>query len=363
MKKRRSASSSRKAGLAPGTLVHIGELRSDHTTLTSISYDGAHFAEKPLSAAQPTAQSVGPHEYTWLDVRGLRDVAFLGSLGKQFNLHPLILEDILNTHQRSKVEDYGDVLFCVVRLFAWDAASKSLESDQISLVLGRNFVLSFQERSTGVFEPVRERLRAPGTPLRNKPIDHLAHALIDSIVDRYFLVVEGLDTAAAPVEDAVLAHPSPAVLRSINSLRHEVQTIRRAITPLREVLMTLNRGESRFFGDDVRPYLRDVLDHTMHVQEGLDSVRDVLGAALEIYLSSVSNRLNLEVRVLAVLTTLFLPATLIAGIFGMNFQNMPWRDVHDGFWLALSLMAVTATVLATIFWRRKWLKTEDEAQG
>ncbi|WP_323002754.1 magnesium/cobalt transporter CorA [Denitromonas sp.] len=360
MKKKRAASRSRKAGLPPGALVHVGELRSAQTTLSSISYNAAECTEQVLSSSQFDAASPGPHDYTWLDIRGLHDTALLSRLGKQFNLHPLILEDILNTEQRAKVEDYGNVLFCVMRLFAWDDASQTLESDQISLVLGRNFVLSFQERSTGVFEPVRERLRAAGTPLRNKSIDHLAHALIDSIVDRYFVVVEHLDAAAAPVEDAVLAHPSPTVLRTINALRHEVQTIRRAITPLREVLMTLSRGESPYFGNDVRPYLRDVLDHTMHIQEGLESLRDVLGGALEIYLSSVSNRLNLEVRILAVLTTLFLPASLIAGIFGMNFQDMPWRDVHDGFWLAISLMAVTATVLATIFWRRKWLNARGE---
>ncbi|KAA3653584.1 MAG: magnesium and cobalt transport protein CorA [Proteobacteria bacterium] len=360
MKKKRAAARSRKAGLPPGALVHVGELRAAQTTLGAISYNAEACTEQMLSSSQLDAAGLGPHEHTWLDIRGLHDTALLSRLGKQFNLHPLILEDILNTQQRAKVEDYGNVLFCVMRLFAWDAASQTLESDQISLVLGRNFVLSFQERSTGVFEPVRERLRAVGAPLRNKPIDHLAHALIDSIVDRYFVVVEQLDAAAAPVEDAVLSHPSPAVLRTINALRHEVQAIRRAITPMREVLMTLSRGESPYFGNDVRPYLRDVLDHTMHVQEDLDSVRDVLGGALEIYLSSVSNRLNLEVRVLAVLTTLFLPATLIAGIFGMNFQDMPWRDVHDGFWLAISLMAVTATVLATIFWRRKWLNANGD---
>lgn len=358
MKKKRPASRSRKAGLPPGTLVHVGEIRSAETTLTTYCYDAEHFSEKALDASRFDPAELAARPHTWLDVRGLRDATLLGAIGKHYRLHPLILEDILNTQQRSKIEDYGEVLFCVMRLFAWDAASQALESDQICLIIGHDFVLSFQERSTGVFEPVRERLRTAGSPLRRKAIDHLAHALIDSVVDRYFLVVDSLDAAAAPVEDAVLAHPTPAVLRTITSLRHEVQTIRRAITPLREVLMTLNRADMRFFSEEVRPYLRDVLDHTMHIQEALESQRDVLGGALEIYLSSVSNRLNLEVRILAVLTTLFLPASLIAGIFGMNFQDMPWRDISDGFWLAIGLMASTATVLAAIFWRRQWLKAD-----
>ena len=361
MKKTRSTKRSKKAGMPPGALVHVGEVHAAQATLTSISFDSDRFDERSFTPHQFDPHAIGAHQHVWLDVRGLHDTTLLAGIGRHFRLHPLILEDILNTGQRPKIEEYGDMLFCVLRLFAWDAELRSLESDQISLVIGKGFILSFQERSTGVFEPVRERLRSAGAPLRTKPVDHLAHALVDNIVDRYFAVVEGLDAAAEPVEDAVLGHPGPAVLRTISALRHEAQTLRRAIGPMRDVLLALGRTDNRFFGDEVRPYLRDVLDHTLHIQEGLDSVRDQLTGAQDIYLSSVSHRLNVEVRLLAVLTTLFLPATLIAGIFGMNFERMPWRDFPDGFWLALGLMGLTATVLATVFWRRKWLAAGERA--
>ena len=350
-------SASKKAGLPPGSLVHIGEIRTPQPVATLLSFDGTNLVEEVLPTAETIADHHWKHQRVWLNVHGLQDATLMKAIGQRFGLHPLVLEDILHTGQRPKIDDYGDYLYVVVRMFAWDESTQCLEADQVSIVVGKDFVLSFQERPTGVFEPTRQRLRTGGSPLRMRGVGHLAHALIDSIVDRYFAVVDTLGMVTESLEDEAMGKPSPDVLQRLNALKHDVISVRRAVWPLREVLGTLVRTDSTFFGDEVRPYLRDVFDHTLHVVELLDDVRDLLGDVLDIHLSNVSHRLNQEVRVLTVLTMLFLPASLIAGIFGMNFEPLPLSQHGDGFWLAIGLMGVTASLLAAIFWRRAWLRS------
>ena len=249
------------------------------------------------------------------------------------------------------------IIFIVARYFDFDTETRSLISDQVSVVLGRDFVLTFQERATGAFEAVRERLRAEHGAMRAHGSDYLAYALLDTLVDRYFIMLDHLSDLAEELEESALTRPTPALLAEINRVKHEARSMRRAVWPLREVLNTLSRADNDFFTADTRLYLRDIYDHTVHVLESLESVRDLLADLLDIYLSSVSNRLNTEVRILTVLTTLFMPATLIAGIFGMNFRHMPLLDDQDGFRLALGMMIGAATAMAAAFWRRNWLKT------
>ena len=350
-------SAGKKAGLPPGSLVHVGEIRTPQPVATVLSFDGAHLTEEVLPNTAAIAHHHFGHSRVWLNVHGLQDATLIKAIGERFGLHPLVLEDILNTGQRPKIDDYGDYIYLVVRMFAWGETTHTVEADQISIVIGKEFVLSFQERPTGVFEPTRQRLRSGGSPLRLRGIDHLAHALIDSIVDRYFAVVDALGVVTESMEDEAMGKPTPDVLQRLNAVKHDVITVRRAVWPLREVLGTLARTDNAFFGEDMRPYFRDVLDHTLHVVELLDDVRDLLGDVLNVHLSNVSNRLNQEVRVLTVLTMLFLPASLIAGIFGMNFEPLPLAQRVDGFWLAIGLMGVTASILAAIFWRRAWLRS------
>lgn len=345
-----------KAGLPPGTLVHVGEVKTQRPQVSIIAYDERGFDERRFASVAESRAYRRTHAHVWLNVYGLQDPHILDEIGRRFRLHPLVLEDILNTHQRPKLEDYGDYLYCVARVFEYDAASRTLSSDQISLVFGRNFVLSFQERRSGRFDPVRDRLRTPDAPILKRGTDYLAHALLDTIVDHYFVVVDQLGDAAEDLEDEALLRPSPALLKTINLVKHDSHQLRRAIWPLREVLNGLIRGESNFFTAETRLYLRDIYDHTIHVIETLDAMRDLLGDLMDIYLSSVSNRLNVEVRILTVLTTLFLPATLITGIFGMNFEWMPLIGDEDGFYVALAVMAAVMLGMAGIFWRRNWLR-------
>lgn len=354
--KKKYAKLPRKVGLPPGSLVHVGEIKTARPSITLLEYDDAGLEERTFATVEESRDHAPSRHKIWLNVYGLQDAAILKEIGRRFGLHPLVLEDILNTHQRAKIEDYGDYLYCVLRLFDYDTASQATHSDQISLVLGHNFVLTFQERPSGVFEPIRERLRTAHSPLRERGCDYLTYALLDSVIDRYFVVVDQLGEAAEALEDAALEQPTPGVLKAINQVKHETRQVRRSIWPMREVLSNLLRGESPYFEADTRPYLRDIYDHTIHVVDTLDAVRDLLGDLLDIYMSSVSNRLNLEVRILTVLSMLFMPATLIAGIFGMNFHAMPLLERADGFWLSLGMMGVIALVMGLIFWRRKLLR-------
>lgn len=354
--KKKHAKLQRKIGLPPGSLVHVGEIKTPRPSISLMEFDADGLDERSFASLEESRGYTPTRNTLWLNVYGLQDPTILGEIGRRFGLHPLVQEDILNTHQRSKIEEYDDYLYCVVRLFDVDPATRAVHSDQLSLVLGRNFVLSFQERPRGIFEPIRERLRAPRAPIRGHGADYLAYALLDAVIDRYFVVVDHLAEAAEDLEDQALGPPEPGLLRAINQVKHDALLVRRAVWPLREVLSNLLRGESAFFSRDTRLYLRDVYDHTIHVVETLDTVRDLLGDLVDLYMSAISNRLNVEVRILAVLSMLFMPATLIAGIFGMNFRAMPLLEDATGFWVALGMMATMAAVMGVIFWRRKLLR-------
>jgi magnesium transporter len=354
MKKTRKLRS-QKSGLAPGTLVHVGERRTDQPDIALFEYDAAALKETRFDSLAASRGHVRGPGTLWLNVHGLHEPEVMSEIGRRFALHPLVLEDILNTDQRPKVDDYGDYLYIVARFFEYDAATGSISSDQVSIVLGADFVLTFQERPTGTFDPVRERLRGDKGLIRKLGADYLAYSLLDNLVDRYFTVLEQLTERTESLEDQLLQKTSPALLREIHDIKRETLVMRRAVWPLREVINSLVRADERYFKPETQPYLRDVYDHTVHVIESLEGIRDLIAGMLDIYLSGISNRVNMEVRILTVITTLFMPAALIAGIFGMNFRHMPLLEDHGGFLVALGMMATIAVVMATVFWRRRWL--------
>jgi magnesium transporter len=350
-RKRRSS----KVGLPPGTLMPMGEVKTKHATTALISYDSEHLTEK--SASSLTGLDLHPPEHgtLWLNIYGLHDAQLMAEIGRTFSLHPLVLEDILNTDQRPKLDSYDDYLFVVARFFYYDKHTMLIGSEQVSIVLGHNFVLTFQERPTGSFDPIRERLRADKGHIRGSGAGYLAYTLLDIIVDRYFIVLEQIGDDSEGLEEELLRKPTSSVLQGIHKLKRESMELRRAVWPLREVVNSLIRNESGFFNHDTVLYLRDVYDHTVHFIESLESLRDLLAGMLDIYLSSISNRVNMEVRALTVVAMLFMPATLIAGIFGMYFKAMPLLQDVDGFWVAMVMMAAIAMAMGLIFWRRQWL--------
>lgn len=351
VKKRRS----KKSGMPPGSLVHVGEIKTERPEITLIEYQAGELREKRFSSIAESRDYRPSLETLWLNVYGLHEPDIMAEIGRRFQLHPLVLEDIVNTEQRPKVEDYGDYLYIVAKIFEYDAGTGRLGADQISLVIGRNFILTFQERSTGTFDPVRERLRADKGLVRKSGAGYLAYALLDTIVDRYFLILEQLGEESERIEDALLRNATRSVLERLHLLKRETLALRRAIWPLREVLNTLQR-DSVFFKAEILPYLRDVYDHTVSVIDSLETIRDLIAGMLDIYLSTVSNRLNTEVRMLSVIATMFLPAALIAGIFGMNFREMPLIESPLGFGVALGGMALAALVMSVVFWKGKLLR-------
>lgn len=349
--------------MAPGSLVYVGRSDDDISKLESprmslISYDHAGLLEKAITAGELAAINLDSSKKLWLNVHGIHDVDLIKQIGLKFDLHPLLLEDILNTEQRPKVDEYTNYVFLETRNFYFERESLSVSSEQISLVLGNHFLLTFQERSTGAFAPVRERLRAEHSPMRGLGVDYLAYSLLDSIVDKYFNVLEEMGDESEALEDALLSMPNIAQLHSIHQLKRASIELRRVVWPLREVVNHLTRNESGFFSPGTIPYLRDIYDHTVNFIESLESIRDSLGGLMDIYMTSVSNRVNLEVRALTVVAMLFMPATLIAGIFGMNFHTMPWIADKNGFWWAMALMSVIALLMLMIFWRRQWLSSK-----
>jgi len=345
---------STKTGLPPGSLVHLGDQKLDHARVTLVDYGPDGLAERQFETLAESRAYTPTQPMQWLNVYGLHEPEVLAEIGRRFNLHPLVLEDILNTDQRPKLDEYGDYLFVVARFFDYDAKSMSVTSEQVSIVIGHQFVLSFQEKPTGNFNPVRDRLRQDRGPIRRAGADYLAYALLDTVVDRYFAVLESLGERVEELEEELMKKPSTRVLGTLHHLRREATTLRRAVWPLREAINGLARN-NQFFSAEVQPYLRDIYDHTVHVIESLETIRDLIAGLLEIYLSTVSNRVNREVRVLTVIAVIFLPSSLLAGIFGMNFKVMPLLANPDGFTLIIGLMLGVAATLALLFWRRKWL--------
>lgn len=321
----------------------------------TICYNAQTYEATTLTQAALDTWPMPSNEVAWINVHGVLDIAMLQAVARRFSLHPLVLDDILNTEQRPKLDTYSDYLFLETRLFYYDSHSMSVSSEQISLALGHRWLLTIQERPSGSFEPVRERLRQGHALLRQSDADYLCYALLDSLMERYFQVLEAINEDAEQLEQHLLHQPSPEDLQNIHRLKHVTIQLRRAVWPLREVLNSMIRNEHGFFGAQTVPYLRDLYDHTVHFTESLEAIRDTLSGLMDIYMTSLSQRVNLEVRALTVVAMLFMPATVIAGIFGMNFQQMPWLSAPNGFWWAIALMGLMALAMSLLFWRRQWL--------
>jgi magnesium transporter len=347
---------SEKAGLPPGTLVHIGERKVERTEIRILDYDEEHFQEVEIETVGECLPFQDKPTVTWINVQGIHEVDVLERLGDCFGLHPLTVEDILNTDQRPKVEDFGEYIYIVLRMISYNDDRDEIVTEQTSLVLGPTFVISFQEGARGhVFDPVRDRIRTGKARVRRLGPDYLAYSLVDSIVDNYFTVLERLGEDIEFLEDELVTNPRPGTLQSIHDLKREMIFLRKSVWPLREVISALERGESSLIQDSTRIYLRDVYDHTIQVIDAVETLRDMLSGMLDIYLSSISNRMNEVMKVLTIIATIFIPLTLIAGIYGMNFQYMPelqWRWAYPMVWL---VMIVIGGLMLLYFRRKKWL--------
>ena len=346
---------SRKSGLPPGTLVHIGEKKAETLKITIMDYDEVHFEEKEIKTIDECFIFKDKPTVTWINIDGLHQVAILERMGECYGLHPLVLEDILNTDQRPKMEDYGEYLYIVLKDLDYDDKSSQIEPEQISLILGPNFVFSFQEREGDTFGTIRDRIRNSKGRIRKMGADYLAYSLLDSIVDNYFIILEKLGEKIEFLEEKLVTQPTPETLQIIHHLKREMIFLRKAVWPLREVINGLERGESSLIKESTRIYLRDVYDHTIQTIDTIETYRDMVSGMLDIYLSSVSNRLNSVMKVLTIIATIFMPLTFLAGVYGMNFRFMPeleWRWGYPFIWL---VMVGIGVFMFLYFKKKRWL--------
>jgi len=344
----------KKVGLPPGTLIHVGKERSEEVNITVIDYDEKHFEEIEVKKVEECFPFKDKPTVIWVNIDGVHQVETIEAIGNHFGVHPLVLEDIVNTKQRPKMDDFGDYIFVVLKMIYYEEKEDIIKAEQVSLIIGPNFVISFQEVEGDILNSIRNRLKNSKGRIRKMGADYLAYALMDSVVDNYFVLLEKVGEKLENMEEDLLKNPTPETVQVIHSLKRDLILLRKSVWPLREVLSGLERGESKLIQKSTRIYLRNVYDHTIQVMDAIDSSRDMLSGMLDIYLSSVSNRMNEVMKVLTIIATIFIPLTFIAGIYGMNFQYMPELGWRWGYFAVLFVMFVIGISMVKYFKRKKW---------
>ena len=346
---------SRKQGLPPGTLVYAGTERQEPVKITVVDYNESDFSEITLERVEDCFAFKDSASVSWINITGIHDPDVVRRIGDHFRLHPLVQEDILNTSQRSKTEDYDDYLYTVLKMLRWDNAHVQMIVEQVSLVIGANFVLSFQEQEGDVFDCIRERLRSAKGRIRKMKADYLAYSLLDAIVDGYFVVLERLGESLETLEEETIASPTNKTRENIYRVRQEGLFLRKAVWPVREMIGSLERLESPLISETMGPYFRDLYDHAVQVIDTTETFREMLSGLLDTYLSSISNRMNEIMKVLTIIATIFIPLTFFAGIYGMNFDFMPELHWKWGYPMVWGIMLATIAVMVIYFKKKKWL--------
>lgn len=346
-------------GAIPGTIrIRHNATRSQ---ISLIDYSATQAIRLTNVTPQACAEHLDTESVSWVDVSGLGSEDILQQLGQVFNLHPLVLEDIVNVPQRPKVEDYQDQLLIITQMVILNENGDGFCLEQVSLVLGKHYLLTVQEESLrDTFEPVRDRIRNEKGIIRQRGADYLAYALWDTIIDGYFLALEAFGERLEDLEDEVVGKPTKQTLNKIYQIRRELLALRRAIWPQRDAINTLIRDECSLMSADVRIYMRDCYDHVIQIIDTVETYRELASGLMDVYLSAVSNRMNEVMKFLTVISTIFIPLTFLAGIYGMNFNpeasplNMPELNWYWGYPLFWGLTIAIASLLVYFFWQRGW---------
>ena len=342
-------------GLAPGSLVFIGTKKIDQPLVRVIDYDKATLQEMELVDLQEGEKFKQTDTVTWLNIYGLHDTEFIKQIGKAFDLHPLTLEDILNTGQRPKMEEYDDYLFIVLKMLRFDKEQEVVVGEQLSMVLGEKFLITFQEQPGDVFEPVRDRIRKQKGRIRGTGIDYLAYALLDTIVDNYMVIVERIGSKIEEIEDEILADPTREVLQKINDYKREMNYLRKSIRPAREFIVQLARLDSELIREQTIPFLKDLQDLITQTTEIIDTYREMLSDHLNIYNTGVSNKLNEIMKILTIFAAIFIPLTFVAGIYGTNFEYLPELHFKYSYFIFWGFMVLVAVIMLRFFKHKGWL--------
>ncbi len=344
------------AGSSPGTLVHSGEGDLSAIRISMMNYDAERGVQEhaPASIAAAIELSEFPGS-SWIHIEGVHDLDMMEQIGAHFDIHPLTLEDIVSVGQRPKVEDYEHYLYIVLKMLCFEERETLIGSEQLSIIIGPRTLISFQEQKGEIFEPIRERIRKGRGRIRKGGSDYLAYALVDAVVDHYFLILEKIGEKIELLENQLLDHPRPRTLQAIHGMKREMIFLRKQIWPLREVVNQLAKGEADIIQPETRVFLRDVYDHTVHILDTIESFRDILSGMIDLYLSTISNRINEVMKVLTMISTIFIPVTFIAGVYGMNFKYMPELDWKYGYAFVWGLMAGIISLIIIILKKKNWL--------
>jgi len=347
---------STKTGLPPGSLIHIGNPSRAPVEVTLIDYDRDQIQERRIDAIKECFPFKETEAVTWINIDGLHQVELVQALDDSFGIHPLILEDILNTQARPKSEEHESYLYFLVKMLRYDMDSQCVQTEQLSLIVGDNYLISLQEEAANdIFDPVRKRLRDSRGRIRRKRADYLAYVLLDTVVDHNFLVLEQLGDRIEDLEDDLLAHPEADNLQEIQRLKREILSLRHAIWPLRELISGLYKEESPLIQEETRLYFKDVHDHVIQIIETIELFRELVAGMLEIYRSNLSSRMNEVMKVLTIFSTIFIPLTFVVGVYGMNFEYMPelkWGWGYAALWI---IMGIVTGIMLLFFRRKKWL--------
>ena len=350
-----SRKKAKKLGQPPGTPIYLGSERQGEIDLTIIKYNAEGYEEFCIVNPNEAAENISAGYVTWINIDGIFKPELVKSIGEKVNLHSLTIEDIMNSDHRPKVEVFNDYIHFTMKMLTYNQNNKRIDSEQISFILGENYVISFQETPGDVFNPIRDRIRHSKGKVRNKKADYLIHVLIDVIVDNYYVIIDHLHVEMDHIEASVIKHSNETDLHRILNMKKELLFLRKSVIPVREAVSALSNSDSELVSDSTRLYLRDVYDHTLHIVDSIENYREMLNGLMDIYLTSLSNRLNNVMRILTVISTIFIPLTFIAGVYGMNFDVIPWAKEPWGFYVLCGIMLLMGVVMLYWLKQKKWL--------
>ena len=345
----------KKLGLPAGSLIYAGDKLDRKLKVTILEFDEQECREREITSFAECLMLDNPQTVTWLNVDGLQHLDDLQKIGDCFKLHPLIMEDILSTDQRPKMDEWPNLLYLTLRMLNFNETANEIDTEQLNLIIGSNYVITLHESDTNLFDALKSRIKSGQTRIRKSGADYLAYAILDLIVDNYFVILERFGETIEDLEEELVTNPVPRTLAGLHRLKRDMIILRKSVWPLREVLSKLERRESPLIKDSTGIYFKDVYDHVIQIIDTIESYRDMLSGMLDIYLSSVSNRLNEIMKVLTIIATIFIPLTFVAGVYGMNFKYMPELEWHYGYYLVLSFMALVSGIMLLFFKRKKWL--------
>lgn len=346
----------RKAGLAPGSIVFTGRQKVDEVFVHYLLYDAEKHVEKTLETDQrkPFPSAADTTQVDWYDIRGLHDIEFIKSLGEAFQVHTLILEDIADIHQRPKLEEYANGIFIIIKALSFSKTDLKVKTEQVAIFFRAGILLSFQEAETDLFGAVRQRIANPLTKIRQRNTDYLAYALLDNIVDNYFFILENIEEEIDRLENQLLNQPDHSIKEQIHHLKKELLVVRKAIAPLREAINRFAKSDVDFINENSAIYIRDLYDHTIQIMDMVETYRDLLNGLQDLYISEISLKMNQVMQVLTIITTIFVPLSFLAGLYGMNFENMPELHFKYGYYVLLSVMFFIFILSLVYFRRKKW---------